>query len=207
MSEILIVDTTNADDYDFNANLTSAINGFNFEQATISHHKAAEEINRINASRGVVLAGVPFHYPFESAADLRPNLELWLPNISVPILGICLGHQAIGIAYGATMRREEEVEAGLRTAEIMKEFQDDPIFKGLGRRFKIDCLHRASLAIKTGPDAKLLRLARSLPKEDVSASGCENQIIRVAGKQIYGAQFHPENSESGNYSNIIHWRF
>lgn len=196
MAEVLIIDTTYQEDRNFNDALTNAVNDVGFEYSTMSHLDAPSNVERLNNSHAVILAGVPLHYPAESAEDLQPNLTQWLPKTNVPVLGICLGHQAIGLAFGATMRRDIEIEIGTYTAEVLDEHQADPIFKDLGNRFEIACLHWASISIKQKEAPNLLRLARSLPIPGVSI-GCENQVIRVADSQIYGAQFHPENSESG----------
>lgn len=199
MSELLVIETTHHDDANFNDDLIGALTEFGqdlgLKQTVIPYEEAPLRLEQIQAAHAVIVAGVPFIYPYETAEDLQPSLAGWIHQVRVPVLGICLGHQAIGLAFGATMLREEEVEVGLTSAEIMKEHQNDPLFKDLGRSFEIASLHWASISIEES--TRLDRLALSQPKAGVSISGCENQIIRVNDRPIYGTQFHPENTDSG----------
>lgn len=194
MSLIVVVDTTRPKDKNFNDDLINAIHELGYELVVVSYVEAAEKIKQIKGIHSIIIAGVPLHYPAKSAEDLRPYLQPWLEKTTVPVLGICLGHQAMGLVYGAKMRRKEEIEDGLVMTEIVNTQNEDPIFRGLGKRFKVASSHWASISIINAPH--LTQLARSLPEAGIS-NGCENQIIRVAGQQKYGVQFHPEKSEIG----------
>ncbi|HTE22205.1 MAG TPA: gamma-glutamyl-gamma-aminobutyrate hydrolase family protein [Candidatus Limnocylindria bacterium] len=194
MAYAVIIDSTLPEDKDFNNDLTDALSELGVESILVPGREAHAKIELMKASRGIIVGGIPTHHPSESAEELQSFLEPWLLKIEVPILGICLGHQAIGLSFGASMRRNEEVEKGTITVEVMEDQQNDPIFTGLGKSFQVVSLHWASISIKDAP--QLIRLARSLPDGDIS-TGCENQIIRVANRHIYGVQFHPEKSELG----------
>ena len=99
----------------------------------------------------------------------------------VPILGVCLGHQAIGYAFGASIINSEEVVHG-KTSEI---FHDSSfIFKDISSPFTATRYH--SLIIND----------ISLPEElEVTAKTFEGLIMGIRHKkyQIYGLQFHPES--------------
>lgn len=194
MHEVLIIDTTRGENPKFNNELTDAVRECAFESAVISFSEAPDEVERIQAASGVIIAGVPFHYPAKSAEQLQPYLQSWLPDIRVPVLGICLGHQAVGLVFGATMRRAEEIEEGTIDAEVTREHMHDPIFAGLGNSFEVESFHWASIDIED--TSQLLKLASSAAKPKVS-TGCQNQVVKVADRQIYGAQFHPEKSSTG----------
>ena len=101
----------------------------------------------------------------------------------IPILGVCLGHQAIGLVYGATVVHARKLMHG-KVSEITCDGQG--IFKGLDSRpFKAMRYH--SLAIEKGtlPDS----LAVSATATD------DGEIMGLRHKQfpIEGIQFHPES--------------
>lgn len=198
MYNVAVIDTTHGENPNFNNELAHAIQELGFVPEVISYLDTLEEIERIKAASAVIIAGVPFHYSENSAEDLQPYLKPWLPEIETPVLGICLGHQAIALTFGGSMRREEDVrerEDGEITVEVTDGHEEDPIFNNLGKRFEVVSSHWASVAINRA--SGLIRLASSAPKSGVSETGCENQIIRVAERSIYGVQFHPEKSRIG----------
>jgi GMP synthase-like glutamine amidotransferase len=115
------------------------------------------------------------------------------------VLGICAGHQSIGLFFGAAISGGVEIETGNCTIDIA---QDNEIFKSLGRSFEIESVHWASVAVP-GEFQQLAR-SRSGPQ---SIRGCENQVMVHKNKPIYGCQFHPEYSAKGtiflnNFLNI-----
>ena len=193
MSEVVIIDLTRAEDSSFNSALTEQVEGYGFDVAYTPHQNLDDlrTLAQVAAAHSVIIAGVPFHYPAESAEELESHLQPWLPITKVPTLGICLGHQAMALAFGATMRRNIEIEKGNCVVEIADEHRQDPLFAGLDR-INAEELHWASVSIE---NTELLRLARSFPQP--GSTGCENQVIKVPGRNIYGTQFHPEKSEDG----------
>lgn len=200
MSELIVIESTQSEDFEFNDPLNTILTDFShdlgYSQVAIPHEEAASRRQQIQAALAVIIPGVPFIYPIEKAEDLVPSLESWIYDIKVPVLGICLGHQALGLAFGAEMlRNNEEVEVGSTIAEVAKDHAEDPLFKNLERRFEIASLHWAAISIQNS--VRISRLASSRPKKDVSETGCKNQIIQINGTDIYGTQFHPENTEDG----------
>ncbi len=106
----------------------------------------------------------------------------------VPILGVCLGHQAIGAAYGGNIIRAKTQMHG-KTSAITHTGSD--VFKDLPSPFTVTRYH--SLAIERG----------SLPDcLEITAESEDGEIMGVRHKTlpVYGVQFHPESilSEHGH---------
>ena len=108
-------------------------------------------------------------------------LDLIKKNLHIPMLGICLGHQSIAQAYGASIIECDEIMHG--KIDQIKHFQHS-LFKGISNNFEATRYH--SLIIKT----------QSLPKKmEIIAKTKNNIIMGIAHKEknIYGLQFHPES--------------
>jgi anthranilate synthase component II len=111
----------------------------------------------------------------------------------LPLLGVCLGHQAIGAALGGTVVRAQ-VQMHGKASTIQTDGQG--VFHGLPRQFSVIRYH--SLAIERA----------SLPAElDVTASTDDGEIMGVRHRALAGSatplegvQFHPESilSEHGH---------
>jgi GMP synthase (glutamine-hydrolysing) len=129
---------------------------------------------------GIVLTGGDVHvYEPEQLETLPVDLEV-LDQSTVPILGICLGHQLIAHHYGAAVAPLlEPVDRN----ELVELVADDVLFAGLSQRFRGRVAHDDAVVGLSGP---LVRLARS-------AIG-EYEAIRHRTRPIYGVQFHPEAS-------------
>jgi len=106
----------------------------------------------------------------------------------LPLLGVCLGHQAIGAALGGSIIRAQRQMHG--KASVI-ETDERGVFRGLPRRFSVIRYH--SLAID--------RLALP-PTLRVTATSEDGEImgVRHAELPIEGVQFHPESilSEHGH---------
>ena len=99
----------------------------------------------------------------------------------LPILGVCLGHQAIGQAYGGEVVRAKAIMHG-KTSEIRHDGQG--LFKGLPNPFTATRYH--SLAVSRD----------SLPDElEVTAWTDDGEIMgfQHRTRPVYGVQFHPES--------------
>jgi anthranilate synthase component 2 len=99
----------------------------------------------------------------------------------LPILGVCLGHQAIGQAYGGDVVRAKQVMHG-KTSEISHEGKG--IFAGLPDPFTATRYHSLSVEKST------------LPAElEVTAWTDDGEIMGFQHRQrpIHGVQFHPES--------------
>jgi len=100
----------------------------------------------------------------------------------LPILGVCLGHQSIGVAFGGKIRRAKTLKHG--KSSLIRHSQKG-IFKGLPNPFEAIRYH--SLVIDEN----------SLPEdlEVVAYSEDDGEIMAVQHKElpIFGVQFHPES--------------
>ena len=104
-----------------------------------------------------------------------------------PILGVCLGHQAIGQAFGGKVVRAKELMHG-KTSPVFHE--DNGLFEGLSNPFTATRYHSLIVAEDSLPDC-LTVTART---EDGTIMGFEHREYPVVG-----VQFHPESfiTESG----------
>lgn len=100
----------------------------------------------------------------------------------IPILGVCLGHQAICDAFGGKISYADKLMHGKSsTAKLNK----DPIFKGLNDEISVGRYHSLSLVENTLPkDLKI-----------ISKTADNGEIMAIKHKQynVYGLQFHPES--------------
>ena len=99
-----------------------------------------------------------------------------------PILGVCLGHQAIGEVFGGKLENLSEVFHGVATpCHIVA---DDPIFKGLGRDITVGRYHSWVVSREGLPDCL-----------EVTAVSDEGQIMALRHRElkVHGIQFHPES--------------
>ena len=110
---------------------------------------------------------------------------------NIPILGICLGHQAIGMNFGGEIRRLENPLHG-KTSEITVLSENSVLFKNLPKKFKVMRYH--SLYVDNIPE-ELEVTARS---EDGVAMAVEHK-----SKNIFGIQFHPESIFTEYGKNMI----
>ena len=99
----------------------------------------------------------------------------------VPILGVCLGHQAIGEVFGGKIVRAPKIVHG-KTSRIRHDGQG--IYKGLPQPFEVGRYHSLIVDRKTIPDC----LAVTAETEDGVVMG-----VRHKEYDVEGVQFHPES--------------
>lgn len=99
----------------------------------------------------------------------------------LPILGVCLGHQAIGAAFGATIIRAQQQMHG-KTSTITTTQQG--VFSGLPAQFTVNRYH--SLAIERATCPEVLEITAWT--EDGEIMGVRHKTLAIEG-----VQFHPES--------------
>ena len=100
----------------------------------------------------------------------------------IPMLGVCLGHQAICVAFGGKISYASKLMHG--KSSIAK-LNKDPIFKGLNDEITVGRYHSLSLVETTLP--KDLRIISK------TTDGGEIMAVKHEKYDIYGLQFHPES--------------
>ena len=120
-----------------------------------------------------------------AAAGILVPLVQALAGMRVPTLGVCLGHQAIGAAFGGQVVRAERLMHG-KTCPVVHE--GDALFAGVPS--PLTAMRYHSLVVEP----------RSLPNELVVTAwsgdrprGQEIMALRHRELPIYGVQFHPES--------------
>ena len=134
------------------------------------------EIEALKPSRIVISPGPGT----PDMAGITLNVVKWFAG-KVPILGVCLGHQAIGQAFGGKVVRAPYLMHG-KTSEVCHD--NRTLFKGLPYRFPATRYH--SLIVER----------KSLPKcLEVSATTTDGLIMGLRHREfpVEGVQFHPES--------------
>ena len=105
---------------------------------------------------------------------------------SVPILGVCLGHQSIGAAFGGTIIKAPEIFHG-KLSEITH--NNKGLFKGIDNPYSVVRYHSLIIEKNSLPDELQIT---SVLKDNPDI------IMAVQHKErpIYGVQFHPESIET-----------
>ena len=185
MTKILVVD--NYDSFVFN--LVQYLQQLGAEVVV----KRNDEVNAesINGFDGVLLSPGP-----GTPEDAGACIEIVNAAIEKqkPLLGVCLGHQAIGAALGGTVSRAPELLHG-KTSQV--QHKNEGVFKDLESPFRATRYH--SLAIETP----------SVPEELLVTATTESGVImgvKHKSAPIEGVQFHPESVlTEGGHRLLANW--
>ncbi|MFE4468321.1 aminodeoxychorismate/anthranilate synthase component II [Leifsonia sp. NPDC056824] len=122
-----------------------------------------------------------------------PVVELAL-KAGTPLLGVCLGHQAIAEAFGGVVTNAEELMHG-KTSQV--EHDDSLLFDGVPQPFTATRYHSLAVVDGTLPD-ELVVTART--------AGGVIMALQHRTAPIYGVQFHPESVlTEGGYRMLGNW--
>jgi anthranilate synthase/aminodeoxychorismate synthase-like glutamine amidotransferase len=135
-----------------------------------------EEVERLRPDRICISPGPGT--PLDAGISTEVILRF---GPSVPILGVCLGHQCIGHAFGGEVVRADRLMHG-KTSPILHE--GDGVFNGLPNPFEATRYH--SLIVRR----------ESLPPElEITAETAAHEIMGLRHRRypIEGVQFHPES--------------
>ena len=145
------------------------------------------DIRKMNPSH-IVLSPGPKH-----PKNSKICLEILQQIDNIPILGICLGHQALGLVNGATVARLSEPLHG-KTSEITVTDENSVLFRGLPKNFEVMRYHSLYVSKRGLPDTL-----------KVTALSTDGVIMAMEHrwKPIYSIQFHPESFFTQYGKNII----
>lgn len=157
--------------------------------AVVVHRNDVISIDEIRKLKpdAIVLSPGPCT-PREAGISVELIREL---GTSIPIMGVCLGHQAVGYAFGAEVIRAGRIMHG-KTSQIINDGRT--IFKGLPNPFVAGRYHSLILERNSLPDCF-----------EISAETEEGEImgIRHKGYPVEGIQFHPESILTPNGKRIL----
>ena len=195
MTKILVLDNYDSFVYTLNGYLQQL--GATTEVVrndVVSEEKLPELLNGFDA---VLLSPGP-GTPADAGLSI-PIVKYALKH-ELPVFGVCLGHQAIAEAMGATVRQADELMHG-KTSLV--EHNDSLIFQGLKHPFTATRYHSLAIVASTLPSD--LEVTAETIKSDTSAGGVIMGVRHVS-KPIYGVQFHPESVlTEGGYQMLGNW--
>ncbi|KKQ41182.1 MAG: Glutamine amidotransferase class-I [Candidatus Magasanikbacteria bacterium GW2011_GWA2_37_8] len=133
-----------------------------------------EDLQRFS---GIIISGAPI---LLTSVDKQKYLDIFefIKTIGIPVLGICFGHQVIGLLYDAEISIIDMVSKRL-PIEIVK---PDVLFSGAKNHALLKEEHSECITLPKDFDL----LAQS--------NTCPNEAMKHKEKNIFGVQFHPEMS-------------
>lgn len=155
--------------------LRDGLTALGMNVVTVPLAEASRHREDLASSQALVISGGPRLFTREPALV---HQFAFIDDYPGPTLGICLGHQAIGLRAGARIH----LGAARRGPERIQVFFEHPLFEGLGSTLTMDTSHREGIDLP----ARFVGIARS---EVYGLEAMANdQRLR------YGVQFHPETS-------------
>ncbi len=180
---ILILD--NYDSFTYNLYHLVKELGYNDIEVHRNDRIALEEVDRFDK---IILSpgpGIP-----QEAGLLLPVIRRYASSKSM--LGVCLGHQAIGEAFGAGLTNLTDVYHGIQSQ--IRIIRPDTLFEGLNSDIHVGRYHSWVI----GRD--------NFPQElEITAESAEGQIMAIRHKtyDVHGIQFHPESVLTPLGKNIL----
>ena len=133
---------------------------------------------------GIIISGAPI-----LVTEVEPSMFIkqlsWVKTTKLPVLGICFGHQIIGLMHGSFASRMKED----RDWQTIEAFEECPLFERLPQEIEMMEDHCETISIPA--DFELI----------ASSDVCVNEVMQHKSKPIFGVQFHPE--VSGNHGRVL----
>ena len=167
------------DNYDsFSYNLYQLIGSINPDIKVVRNDQMTiEEIRALKPERIILSPGPGF--PKDAGICIEAAKEL---GKEIPIFGVCLGHQAICEAFGATVSYASQLMHGKQS--MVEIDTDEPLFAGLPKKIMVARYH----SLVAAPDA-LPACLKVISRDERG----EIMAVRHKTQPIYGVQFHPES--------------
>jgi anthranilate synthase/aminodeoxychorismate synthase-like glutamine amidotransferase len=170
---ILVIDNYDSFTYNlvqFLGEIGAELQVFRNDQITVDH------IRDLQPSHIVISPGPGT--PDDAGVSLDVIREL---GATTPILGVCLGHQCIGQAYGGVVTRADRLMHG-KTSMIYH--KSDTLFTGVPSPFEATRYHSLIVEEKTLPESLMIT---------AFTDDGENMAMRHREHPVIGVQFHPES--------------
>ncbi len=165
---------------------------YKLKTVTVPHYEASMKMLQKLSHKpvAIVLSGNNADYPNLPMYEYNGEFEI-IRRSDLPILGICAGHQCLGMAYGFTRARsmgwfDLSAMGDKKKRTRIKISKKDPIFKGMGDNFTAPEIHSWAVA---EPASEFTSIAHSTYM----------QVQKSTKRFIYGTQFHPEIKVSYNH--------
>lgn len=137
-----------------------------------------------SAYKGMIISGAPI---LITEVDMQPYLDAihWLTTTHFPTLGICFGHQLLGLLHGAYASKMRED----RDWQLIEVYENCALFDRLPSEVEFMEDHCETISIPSG-----FQLV-------ASSDACINECMQHREKPFFGVQFHPE--VSGNHGRVL----
>jgi len=139
---------------------------------------------KANTAKGLIFSGAPILVTENDMSNYLEHLN-WLKEYKKPVLGICFGHQLLGMLFGAIPSRMKED----RDWQEIEKFVDCPILESLPDIFEMMEDHCENIPV--APGFELV----------ASSDACVNEVMQHKTLPFFGVQFHPE--VSGNHGAFV----
>jgi anthranilate synthase component 2 len=171
------------DNYDsFTYNIVQYFGELGAEQEVVRNDAIGIDDLKLEEFDGLVISPGPCD-PDRAGISLQA-IERWAGKI--PLLGVCLGHQSIGQAFGGKIIGANKLMHG-KTSKISHHDQD--VFKNMPQEFPATRYHSLVIERDTLPDCL-----------EITATSEDNEIMGIRHRElpVWGVQFHPESLATEN---------
>ena len=147
---------------------------------------SAKEVLNLNPKKIIISPGPC------TPSEAGISIDL-IKRSSAPLLGVCLGHQAIGAAFGGNVIKAPDIYHG-KTSNVIH--NKSGVFNGINSPYKVVRYH--SLIVEKSSLPNDLQVTATLEDNDEVIMALEHKT-----RPIYGVQFHPESIDTDNGKKLI----